>query len=259
MYRVSAGCVRTYQGMFILFGVYFGRRGLLANYCKQIKTLVGLGRKAVGAPTIIGEVGIPYDVNGGEAMKTGDYRVQNELMYTLISALEQSFSSFTLWNYNPTNTAATGDGWNMEDFSIVNFEDRAADRANKLRHDQLYKGGRTLDAIIRPYAAKVAGVPVRTHWDASTATLTFVWEAAKLGAPTEVFVPRLYFDNVYVELSNGTFEYRLDEQTLYVHAPPGRQWIRVSNEPRSSSLAVHVALTTVAAIVAFVVVQYEFV
>lgn len=216
------------RGMFILCGIYFGRRGLLRNYAKQVGTLVGLGRRAVGAPTIIGEVGIPYDVNGGTAMRTGDYRVQHELMYALISALEQSFSSFTLWNYNPSNVAATGDGWNMEDFSIINLEERAADCANKFRDNELYRGGRTLNAIVRPYAAKVAGEPLRTRWNGDSGTFFFAWAARACGAPTEVYVPRLHFDHVHVRLSSGSYEYRPAEQTLYIHTPAGRQWVRVS-------------------------------
>ncbi|WFD34573.1 hypothetical protein MCUN1_001414 [Malassezia cuniculi] len=244
------------RGMFILFGVYFGRKGLLRNYCKQINTLVALGRKAVAAPTIIGEVGIPFDVNGGEAMRTGDYRVQHELMYTLVSALEQSFASFTLWNYNPSNTAATGDGWNMEDFSIINLEPHAADRANKLSHDELYRGGRTLDAIIRPYVSKVAGTPLRTRWDASSATLHFAWIAAERTAPTEVFVPRFFFDEVHVQLSSGTFEYRPDEQTLYVTAPPGRQTISISNRAHETPASLPIVVAIIALLLALVLGAY---
>mgnify|MGYP002758637320 FL=1 len=91
-------------------------------------------------PILVSEVGIPYDVNGSTALRDGDYSVQHTRLSTLISALDRNLVSFTLWNYNPANTADEGDGWNKEDFSIINMEKQAADQANKRRDDPLYAG-----------------------------------------------------------------------------------------------------------------------
>lgn len=50
---------------------------------------------------MIGEIGIPYDINDAHCYKTGDYRKHVELVDAMISALEKNWESFTWWNFNP--------------------------------------------------------------------------------------------------------------------------------------------------------------
>ena len=210
------------RGMFILCALYFGAHGVMRNYRHQISNLVRKGYQALGdVPVVVGEVGIPYDVNDSLRRTPGDYSVQRILLYALVSALEESLVSFTLWNYNPSNSTARGDVWNMEDFSIINLEAHASDLHNRLRDEPLYAGGRAMDAILRPYACKVAGVPLSTHWDADAHTFTFVWATASdscTSATTEVFMP----DYVYrgyepeIRVSDGAARFVRAEQTLYV-------------------------------------------
>ncbi|WFD30541.1 hypothetical protein MSPP1_001562 [Malassezia sp. CBS 17886] len=206
------------RGMFLPRALYFGAAGLARNYRHQLTQLCRRGYEALGeVPILIGEVGIPYDVNESLRQRPGDYRVQTTLMGALVSALERSLVSFTLWNYNPSNTVAAG---NMEDFSIVNLEPRAADARNRARDSALYRGGRALDAIIRPYACKVAGVPCATRWDDASHTLHFRWRnvAQCASQTTEVFIPSYIFDaHPHAQVSDGYTEYRREEQTLYVH------------------------------------------
>jgi len=175
-------------------------------------------------PILLGEVGIPYDVNGSLIRKPGDYSVQATLLDALISAMEQNWVSFTLWNYNPSNTVAHGDVWNMEDFSIINLEPPARDKQNT-HYDKIeYKGGRALDAIIRPYASKVAGIPKRTSWNRRTRTFTFSWQAmdttseAPKSAITEIFVPEYLTRGSVPEIvvKHGEYEFHALNQTLHV-------------------------------------------
>lgn len=209
------------RGMFILFAVYFGARGLARNYYKQLAQLCRRGYASLGeVPILVGEVGIPYDVNDTLRTRPGDYRVQTTLLTALVSGLERNLISFTLWNYNPANKVALGDGWNQEDFSIVNFEPAAADRDNARRDERLYRGGRALGAILRPYACKVAGIPLSTKWDARKKSLHFRWKngSRSIRAATEIYVPDFHFRDVamHVALSDGTYRYVPEEQTLYV-------------------------------------------
>ena len=118
------------------------------SYLHQIGTLVRKGHEALGSvPTLVGEVGIPYDVNESLHKRPGQYQSQAILMDALISALERNWVSFTLWNYNPSNTVARGDTWNMEDFSIINLEHQARDLANWYGDEPMYAGGRALPAL----------------------------------------------------------------------------------------------------------------
>ncbi len=91
------------------------------NYTVQLARIKELAYASLGiVPIVIGEVGIPFDINARYAYRTGDYSKQHELMGALISAMEQLGLGFTLWNYNPDNRVEYGDGWNFEDFSFTN-------------------------------------------------------------------------------------------------------------------------------------------
>lgn len=178
------------------------------------------------------EVGIPFDVNGSLHTMPGNYRTQTQLLDALIAAMEKNWVSFTLWNYNPSNTVAQGDLWNMEDFSIINLEAEAQDRANRHQTEAAYAGGRALDAIVRPYACKVAGLPMRTSWDRHSCRFQFSWrnkyeaEGSVQSRTTEIYVPDYVFRHrtPTIRVSDGTWHYERADQTLVIthaHTQPG--------------------------------------
>jgi hypothetical protein FG02690.1 len=178
-------------------------------------------------PILIGEVGIPFDVNDSLNKTPGDYRVQIALLDALVSALERNWAAFTLWNYNPSNSVAHGDIWNMEDFSIVNMEPHAQDSRNRRVHEQEYSGGRALEGILRPYACKVAGIPLSTSWDRHTRKFTFSWKStelpssSKMSQVTEIFVPEYLYDDdsrPVITVKNGKYDFHPADQTLYVES-----------------------------------------
>ncbi|KAK6852268.1 glycoside hydrolase family 5 [Apiospora arundinis] len=266
------------RGMFVLKALYFGERGLRANYRTQIGHLVAYGRRSLGraVPALIGEVGISFDINDRHAFATGDYDTQRQLMHGLVSAMEDHHVAFTLWNYNPDNRVAYGDGWNKEDFSVVNGDhhDEGKDsgtggpppppdyRNRAHEEDELYRGGRVLDVVIRPYAAKVAGTPVQSEWDHRTLRYSMVWRTGATATTgtstststaltpstsssgskarlTEIFVPDYHYASheLDVAVSHG-LEWTLDRerQTLYVrsahadadaYAAAGLHWVLV--------------------------------
>ncbi|KPM34806.1 hypothetical protein AK830_g11778, partial [Neonectria ditissima] len=224
------------RGMFVLKALYFGAEALRRNYRTQIANIVKHGVASLGnVPMLIGEVGIPFDVNGGAAFATGWYDKQRELMHALIGAMEDNGVAFTLWNYNPHNRFEYGDGWNKEDFSVVNGDDvdehgptRCDYRNAAHESDELYRGGRVLDVIIRPYAAKIAGTPTRSAWDHRTLRFEFAWSSEGGGEKTvaeddksrltEVFLPNYHYANheVCVKVSDGDWSYDAEQQTLLV-------------------------------------------
>lgn len=225
------------RGMFILKALYFGIRGLHKNYRKQIGNIVNYGHQSLGTdvPTIIGEVGISYDINGAHAFRTGSYDVQRQLMHALIDAMEGNLTGFTLWNYNPDNKVEYGDGWNKEDFSVVNGNEPGDGSAvcpdyrnREHEEDELYAGGRVLDVIIRPYAVKIAGRSLRSSWDSRTLRYDFAWQsegrtaAGDLSRTTEVFIPKYHYANheILVTLSDGEWSFDANVQTLSVQHDP---------------------------------------
>ena len=160
-------------------------------------------------PVVIGEFGIPFDLNEGAAFRTGDYRAQVAAMDRSFRAMEDALVSCTVWNYTPDNSNRRGDQWNDEDLSIFS-RDQQADPAD------IHSGGRALVAVVRPYARRIAGDPLRMAFDRRRGAfeLEFRHDPA-VSAPTEVFVPAYQYPHgCLVEVSDGTYELRQAEQSL---------------------------------------------
>jgi len=223
------------RGMFVLNALYFGVAGLRHNYRRQLGNIVNYGKQSLGkVPTVIGEIGLSYDINKAEAFRTGCYDTQRNLMNGLISAMEDNKLNYTLWNYNPNNRVEYGDGWNNEDFSVINGDEVSEngpvrpDYRNHLHeHDELYKGGRILDVIIRPYAVKTAGIPKKSNWNHKSLRFEYEWTSTATKEPvdekthlTEIFIPAYHYDahKLRVRGTNVEWTYDKPRQTLYVRS-----------------------------------------
>lgn len=176
------------RGMFLPKCLYWGHKGACDNFSLQIQNLVDHAHKSLGEkPVIIGECGIPMDMNNKEAFKTGDFTWQARMMDAMITGIERSLVGFALWTYNPLNTDKLGDDWNGENFSWFSLS-RALPKS-LLYHDQnapsLDQGARILNAIVRPYPAKVAGSPVRWEYDMNSGSFEFEWDECLNGERLE--------------------------------------------------------------------------
>ncbi|GLB44062.1 putative cellulase (glycosyl hydrolase family 5) [Lyophyllum shimeji] len=166
------------RGMFPLKAFYWGQRGARDNFALQIRNLVEHGYSSLGEkPVVIGECGIPMDMNKKEAFVTEDFTWQMRMMDAMMIALERSLVGFTLWTYNPSNNDQIGNDWNGENFSW--FSSKRALPPSLLYYDQdapsLDNGGRILPAVVRPYPAKTAGIPLKFEYEMSSGAFTFEW------------------------------------------------------------------------------------
>lgn len=116
-------------------------------------------------PLIFGELGVSGTLSNGRAFMDAQY-----------DRLNARFASAVQWAYTPGWNPETLDGWNFEDFSIV-------DNAQRLRRN----------FRIRPYAQKIFGEPLRMDEeraaDGSTLAFTVSWRQPLGGAATEIFCP----------------------------------------------------------------------
>ncbi|KAH7025068.1 uncharacterized protein B0I36DRAFT_366964 [Microdochium trichocladiopsis] len=237
------------RGVFPLKALHFLSAGLRRNYSRQIGNIVKHGPLSLGGnvPTIIGEIGIPFDINGKVAYRTGNFDIHRDLYNALIAGMEDSLVGFTLWNYNPGNTVEFGDGWNKEDFSMFT-SDAAPEHVPDYRNaeheaDEVYKGGRAIDVLIRPYAAKIAGEPTRTSWDPRTLRFELDWtvggkdvsaghkdkkkalldELEDKAHQTEIFLPAYHYagKKLVVRVNDADWSYNAVQQTLYVRSRLG--------------------------------------
>jgi hypothetical protein len=88
-------------------------------------------------------------------------------------------TTHSLWNYNPDNDDVRGDNWNGENFSWFSRA-RAECSASLAQTDaRLDAGARILRAVVRPYAAKLAGVPLRSAFEANTGRFELDWANPK--------------------------------------------------------------------------------
>ncbi|KAH9255402.1 hypothetical protein BASA81_006521 [Batrachochytrium salamandrivorans] len=151
----------------------FGQRASRELFVRLGATL---HRSGQGWPVLVGETGVPMDMpHSAKALDR------------TLAGFEQSFLSWTLWNYMPDNTNKFGDGWNGEDLSL-------------LANGKPRSGG-VLLAAIRPYPIKLAGTPLETWFDLDRGRFflkvrLFInnhTTTAHEVLETEVFVPKIHF------------------------------------------------------------------
>lgn len=167
-----------------------------------------------GIPTLIGETGIPFDLDEKAAFRSGNFATHIAALDMYMDAMDAHLLHFTIWNYTPDNTNERGDLWNDEDLSIFS-------RDQQTDPDDINSGGRGLAGIVRPYARKTAGQPLRQRFDLATRTfeLTFRPDPA-LTVPTEIFVPAYQYPDGYtVELSAGSATQDAASSCLLIDSP----------------------------------------
>jgi hypothetical protein len=191
---------------------------LRAQYFNQLAYIAWLGSRfgEQGAPTLIGEFGIPYDLNGGDAFEVWGRGERRQapwaahaqalgLMYDALDALKLSS---TQWNYTASNRndLRVGDGWNQEDLSIFS-SDQIDDGSNDPN-----AGARALLGFCRPYARLTQGVIGAMRFIEGRFELEIEADPA-IDAPTEIYLPIAHFPSgVQVRLSRPDARWTHDHE-----------------------------------------------
>jgi endoglycosylceramidase len=126
--------------------------------------------EAWDVPLFVGEFGIAANARNAGAYVT-----------TLYDRLDACLASGAQWNYTPTWTEALKDGWNAEDFNIL--DPSRYPRPN---------------FPLRPYPRLTAGIPLRFAYRAPAtpgqgASLEFTWLHCPDRGETELFLPMALF------------------------------------------------------------------
>ncbi|KAA1067163.1 hypothetical protein PGT21_012759 [Puccinia graminis f. sp. tritici] len=141
----------------VVFGLKIGETAIRKCMRAQLGMLKQDGLEKMGEfPTMMGEIGIPYDLDKSKAYKDGDYSNQIKAMDASLNACDgENMLSYTLWTYCPSNSHQWGDLWNGEDLSLWSSD------------DAMYQGSTYAEKSSRH--GKVLGRPFQYNYGAQSA------------------------------------------------------------------------------------------
>ncbi len=208
----------------LIFGPWRVKRSFFEQIAR-IKTEAA--NKMGNIPTLIGEFGIPFDMQDKRAYRTGDFSLPIRAMDASFQTMEANLVSCTLWNYTADNDNVHGDQWNGEDLSIFS-------RDQQTNPQDIHSGGRALPAVVRPYARATTGEPLHMSFNYRTRTFDFAFRHdPAVQAPTEIFVPNYQYPRGYqVEVSDGSYEADRSSQMLIYHHSEERETHYIRVKPR---------------------------
>jgi hypothetical protein len=173
-----------------------GAKAIEDGYTREIGVLRQAGdRLNGGAPTLIGECGIQYDMNEAQAYdrwaggeRSSDiWRAQTAALDLMYNAFDRLLVSSAQWNYTVSNRndPMIGDGWNQEDLSIWSLDQTTDDPSS---------GGRAVEGFCRPFVRIGQGTVIRQSFDRASGLFEAEIEIdAAITAPTEIFVPDVQY------------------------------------------------------------------
>ncbi|MDZ4375967.1 MAG: cellulase family glycosylhydrolase [Phenylobacterium sp.] len=175
-----------------------------------------------GAPSLLGEFGIPFDLDDGEAYDLwAEGRREPALWNTHVAALSLMYDAIDAlqihsaqWNYTASNRndLMIGDGWNQEDLSIYSLDQ--ADPA--LGPDS---GGRALEGFCRPYVRATQGRLETVCFDQEHRVFETTWDAdPTIHPPTEIYVPAVQFPEGFEVTMDGEASVERHAQFIHVTA-----------------------------------------
>jgi hypothetical protein len=184
-----------------------GPAAIEAGYVDELGRIKAVGERLNGgAPTVVGEFGIPYDLNGAEAYRrwaSGEHGPEPwsahiQALGLMYNALDTLLLSSTQWNYTASNSnnPMIGDGWNQEDLSIW-----SADQV--LASEGPLSGGRAVAGFSRPYVRAAQGRLVAQSFDAGTGTFRAELDCDPACGETEVVIPPAHYPAGYRALIDG--------------------------------------------------------
>ncbi len=179
------------------------------------------------APTLIGEIGIAFDLNGGRAFHTGDFKQQIRAMDRTLHAADDALINYTIWNYTPNNENQHGDQWNGEDLSIFSL-------SQQNDPSDIHSGGRALEAIVRPYPRATSGQPLQISYDMNRRIFAYEFRHdPTVQAATEIFIPNYAYPNGYnVWVTDGDCEAHFEQQVLLYYHSLKRETHRIKSQPK---------------------------
>jgi len=183
------------------FRFILGRKKVQAYFTECLAKGVKWSREKMNnIPCLLGEFGLPFDMNKRRAFANGNYSPHEEALSMYYSAVDANLLHSTIWNYTADNTNKTGDGWNDEDLSIFSEGKERAAAGWK-----------------RPYPMATAGDPLSINWNQKKGIFRYRYTAdSGIAAPTVIYLPAEWFGSQTKITASLRHEFRREEQRLLV-------------------------------------------
>lgn len=170
-----------------------GRAAVTEAYKTQLGLRKAASERFGGAPTLIGEFGIPFDLDHGagyECWRAGDHNgaftMHEQALGMMYDAMDSLKLNATIWNYTASNRndPRVGDGWNQEDLSIYSIDQR----------DGTNDGGRAVRGFARPFIRAAQGRVAFVGFDADSGEfIAGIDLDPAIAGPSEIVLPVAQF------------------------------------------------------------------
>ena len=198
--------------------IVMGKGNVQEMFIRQLSKIKNIAKSVHGGiPTLIGEFGLPFDLNNKEAyqkFKTDPeiaWKKHIKLLTMYYNALDANLLHSTQWNYTADNTNDWGDQWNLEDLSIFS-------RSQELNTEDINSGGRAIEGFCRPRVVRCGGIPIKMEFDIKEGTFYFEFDGdSSIRAPTIFYIPKIQYPRGYeMKVSEGNIEKRAEEQLISI-------------------------------------------
>jgi len=178
--------------------VVFGKNNVRKAFERFLAGMISETHQQFGnVPSLLGEFGIPFDMNKGRAYRNGNYSKQIKALDRSFRVAETNMLNYTLWNYTADNTNDRGDQWNGEDLSVFSLSQQASP-------GDLNSGGRALEAVVRPYPKKITGKLLEYSYNCRKKIMTVSFDVEQLSEyPVEIFIPEYIYGDDFSVYSPG--------------------------------------------------------
>jgi hypothetical protein len=198
--------------------IVIGKRNIQEMFIRHLTNIKSIAQPIHGGiPTLIGEFGLPYDLNKKEAY----HKFINEpetawnkhikLLDMYYNALDANLLHSTQWNYTADNNNKWGDLWNLEDLSIFS-------RDQQINPDDINSGGRAIEGFCRPHFVFCCGIPLKMEFNLKEKRFQFKFDGdSSIKKPTIIYVPKIHYpEGFQVQVSKGKIEKQDNRQLVLI-------------------------------------------
>ena len=198
--------------------VVVGKKNVQEMFIRQLGNIKSIAQSIHGGiPTLIGEFGLPFDLNKKVAYQKfidtpeEAWEKHIKLLTMYYNALDANLLHATHWNYTADNNNEWGDLWNKEDLSIFS-------RDQQLSPNDINSGGRAIEGFCRPHFIHCSGIPLKMDFNYKEKTFNFEFNAdSSIETPTIIYVPNIQYPNGYeIKVSDGDIDKKDTEQLVFI-------------------------------------------